>query len=1583
MPANLQQRWWSLSEQDMAWMPARLFGLLLALLAAAAPAAGAQPDWARDQILYHVFVDRFYDTNKSLANQPNAQYVDNWMGGDFQGMIDKMAYLKSVGVTCLLLGPPYKSGGWLGYGPDDFYQMEQTHFGGNTKFAQLVAAANANGIKVMIDFVPNHISTWASQGHNNAAMWADSRISNWSFYNFSYTTWGNTPWNHTDTPTRSYMAAVISYWAANGVAGMRMDHAKFEDEVFQNKAGWGDPSQIPHQYWIATNDIVKAAHPDFFMLGEVWDNEYTIGGYVWNGEELDGNFNFGLRDRVRDWIIYNTKNAQTFREYIDWANPSYVAGKDWMALFLDNHDVTRFLSDAGGDQWKLRMAAIFQLTWDNIPVIYSGDEIGADMGTRNFFDWRLNADTNATLTLYKTLCAARQNRISLRRGGTHWLLSDAANDVLAYCRWYGNEKTVVILNNKPFTQTVWVDLNSVSIPSGTLMEDVISRETAVVNGSNWVSFDVAGHYGVVLYAGGVPAGQGRIAGRVTRKTDSAAIQGAAITFGVHSTVTDTTGNFRIDGVTTGTDTLRVVATGYQYAESRVTVLSGDTVTCNFVLWSDTTPPADLVGVSASPDSGAAYVSWSASPAADSSYYAIYVDTQPLVNVRAASVRLAETVSASVLGRTVTGLSNGQIYYFAVTAVDRSGNEDTVPSTTASCTPSEAAAIQYAGVFMPGTWNWANPDTANQFRRNAMPAGYARFTVQTSVDSAFKLTRGSWSDASNWSAGYWITGYDRTWSIPRNDQGSNADALIKGAPLAYVSVVSESGPTDAAETFGFLTTSAPPVSIATVTGGTNQVSTGHLSDTITVTLSGTKSAEERVWIVFTVETGAHPAWSNRSRVTATGSGTTWTCTLPAQSSACTVTWYPITTTLTTLPAAAADLPFLTLSADDNDGAYHRYRVELVSCSIVIIAPAANHDTTATAITVSGTTVNSRIGDTVRLIVNGTYQSQAILAADSGSWSCTAVISGIGSRLEAVVSTALGTCTAQQWIHYYDTPAVAITAPLDSSASPVAAVTVTGTTVNTNIGDQVKIYVNGIFQSSYSISDSHSSWNATVNLTDSVSAIVARLEGHFGRIAWDTVTVTYNTSLPYIAFTSPTSGSDTSVADMPVRGTTANSYAGDLVRLYVNGTLQQELTLGSDSGSWATTVALSGLGDSVLAHLQSASRNVYDTITVNYRLESSYADIFWPGAWNWSPSDTSNRLASDFMPESFCRLTRVAPLDSAFKVTRGAWDDASNWSAGYWITGYDQIWSIPRNDQGSNADALIKGAPATFTTLVTRTDLAGTPGKFGFLATSAAPVRILAASGGTAARKTYQASSLITLTLSSAKCPEEKVWVLYTIDTGAYPRWSNRQRVLANGSGTSYSCSIPAQSIGCTVYWHAITTTANSLPSPASDIDYLTLCRKDQAGDDWWYAVDDTAICRISGRVITHARGETQGVLVYFREDPSGITRDSAFTDSMGAYTLDVPGGSRGRVIAIGLAHLSRAGDLFTVADDTTIALTVTRAGDIDGDDRINVVDGARIRASMSRGFDSNADVNGDGIVDLRDLDYVREAFGRQGDLRGLP
>nr|BAN63122.1 alpha-amylase [Bacillus sp. AAH-31] len=437
------------------------------------------PDWAKDAVIYHIFVDRFKDGDPSNnepvdESLPYAERLKGWMGGDLEGVKQKLDYLEELGVNVIWLSPVFEGPYSHGYHPTDFKQVDP-RFGDKELLQSLIEEAHQRDMKVIYDFVPNHSSNRHPFFQDAFNRGKDSPYYYWyTFTNWPYeykTFYGidELPQLNNDYPeTREYMLYdVVPFWLLElDFDGFRLDYAK-------------GPS---YSFWVDFRHAVKKMKPDAFIFGEIWDNRDKINSYA---GKLDGALDFPLQSALVDTFAYNhpmSRVANTIRDNLNTYHPEYM-----MVTFLDNHDLPRFLFQSRGDSAKLKLAATAQFTLPGIPAIYYGTEIGLsqsedhnqytdwrDRWFREMMPWDEKQQDLKLKAYYKQLIDLRHREEAFKTGEYNELYVD--QDLFVFERKHKNKHFIVIINKGNTTQEVAIDeLLNLRRTNGISLQDALNK----------------------------------------------------------------------------------------------------------------------------------------------------------------------------------------------------------------------------------------------------------------------------------------------------------------------------------------------------------------------------------------------------------------------------------------------------------------------------------------------------------------------------------------------------------------------------------------------------------------------------------------------------------------------------------------------------------------------------------------------------------------------------------------------------------------------------------------------------------------------------------------------------------------------------------------------------------------------------------------------------------------------------------------------------------------------------------------------------------------------------------------------------
>lgn len=373
--------------------------------------SGTNLKWWQRGAIYQIYPRSFKDTNGDGV-------------GDLQGIIEKLPYLERLGVDAIWLSPFYPSPmADFGYDVADYCNVDPL-FGDLEIFDRLVAETHARGMKLIIDWVPNHTSDqhpWFIESRSSRDnpkrdwyIWRDPRPdgslpNNWGSF-FGGPAWTFDPQtgqyylhqfvkeqpelNWRNPEVKAAMLETLRFWMRRGVDGFRMDVIGLiikDAELRDNPINPHAPADLPANdlfrrllpVYNMDQDEVHAVireiratldeFPDRCGIGELWGPlDRWIKYYGEHGEELQLPFNFRLMDGMG--LSSMTWDAQALREVVD-ALETTLPDFAWPNYVLGNHDRMRLVTRFGGEA-QARVAAMLLLTLRGTPTLYYGDEIG-------------------------------------------------------------------------------------------------------------------------------------------------------------------------------------------------------------------------------------------------------------------------------------------------------------------------------------------------------------------------------------------------------------------------------------------------------------------------------------------------------------------------------------------------------------------------------------------------------------------------------------------------------------------------------------------------------------------------------------------------------------------------------------------------------------------------------------------------------------------------------------------------------------------------------------------------------------------------------------------------------------------------------------------------------------------------------------------------------------------------------------------------------------------------------------------------------------------------------------------------------
>lgn len=582
----------------------------------------ASPDW-RDQILYFVMTDRFANGDTSNDNQGAGEFDPThgakYSGGDLKGLLEKLDYIQGLGATGVWITPPVANqwwdplvnyGGYHGYWARSFVEVD-AHLGTLEDYRRLSRGLHERGMFLVQDVVLNHMANCfryysynptdptagvaLNQNAKPSCGPTQAPFNQWDPTHPVHRAAGVFHWTPTitnygereqelnwqladlddlNTENPAVLAALkdsYNFWIREvGVDGFRVDtafyvpQATFKDFLYSKDAQ--HPGVLEHAKGLGKQGFLA------FGEGFASDNAFEdtaslkIASYMKDsatGEDLlPGMLNFPLYRTAGDVFARGRPTAQL--AYRLTRSQTLFARPHLMPLFLDNHDVDRFLT--GGSEAALRQGLLFMMTVPGIPVVYYGTEQGFTAQRGSMFrqgvesGGRDHFDTTAPLyVLLRELTALRKNNAVFRRGVPTVLRQNEARSGVFSYKMEGEGQVAFVVFNTSDEETLLDNL-----PTGLVAGSELKLLASLGGGATDARAGQGGKLSLKLPARGarvfMPTGQVSHPGTETARIILANTSGATVP-----------GDFELSGTATGVSTFKVVVDGALGTAQTVTV----------------------------------------------------------------------------------------------------------------------------------------------------------------------------------------------------------------------------------------------------------------------------------------------------------------------------------------------------------------------------------------------------------------------------------------------------------------------------------------------------------------------------------------------------------------------------------------------------------------------------------------------------------------------------------------------------------------------------------------------------------------------------------------------------------------------------------------------------------------------------------------------------------------------------------------------------------------------------------------------------------------------------------------------------
>ncbi len=481
-------------------------------------------------VLYLITPDRFVNGDPSndevsgMKELPNRALKGGRHGGDIEGIIQSLDYIKSMGFTAIWLNPVLENDmpdySYHGYATTDFYQVDQ-RYGSNGKYVELVEEAHSKGIKVIMDMIVNHSGSehwWMKDVP--ASDWFNYQSQNLQGDNYQITTHRKTTiqdpyisdidlkeftdgWfvptmpdlNQRNKIMATYLIQNSIWWIEySGIDGIRMDTYPYPDKEFMTD-------------WTCK---IQAEYPNFNTVGEEWYEDPAIVSF-WQQDKINANGYESCLPSLMDFPL-QAKVAQALNEdESDWSGwmKAYVTlaldfqypHPEELVVFPDNHDMSRFYTQVDEDLDLFKLGIAYFLTVRGTPQIYYGTEVlmknpgtgdhgiirsdfpgGWDGDSVNAFTGAgLSADQKEAQQFLKTILNWRKDQSAVHYGKL--LHFNPKDGIYVLFRYNENDKVMVVLSKNEKDMTLDLSRFAEIIAGNESGTEIISGKRIQFDGS--------------------------------------------------------------------------------------------------------------------------------------------------------------------------------------------------------------------------------------------------------------------------------------------------------------------------------------------------------------------------------------------------------------------------------------------------------------------------------------------------------------------------------------------------------------------------------------------------------------------------------------------------------------------------------------------------------------------------------------------------------------------------------------------------------------------------------------------------------------------------------------------------------------------------------------------------------------------------------------------------------------------------------------------------------------------------------------------------------------------------------------------
>ncbi|WP_299092689.1 alpha-amylase family glycosyl hydrolase [uncultured Metabacillus sp.] len=407
------------------------------LLFYALPVSAAEKEehpW-QEEIVYYIVVDRFNNGNPhNDGKDRNPQDPAAYHGGDLEGVIKKLDYLKEMGFTAIALSSVMASEDYTGNLVENHKQVEE-HFGSMADLQRLVEEAHKREMKVILEFVANHV------GPNHP--WIEEKQQ-----------WFHQKVDLTDVQDQENR---LNGWV-NGLPDLATENEETRDFLIETAAWWleetnadgfyiNHPDTIETEFWQLFQSEIKKVNNNAYLIGSLLDSS-NESKYLESG--FDSILNERFFQEASDMFAKVDLPFAAMTDVVENSSPALIT-------YLDSDNDVRFTRKSVENNQhpgiRLKMALSYMYTIPGTPFVYYGTEIALNGGEPPENRPLMNFQSDEELIDYIGKLAKIRNSLpALTKGDYHVLYEK--DGMIIFTRTLEDETVIVAINNTSASQKV-------------------------------------------------------------------------------------------------------------------------------------------------------------------------------------------------------------------------------------------------------------------------------------------------------------------------------------------------------------------------------------------------------------------------------------------------------------------------------------------------------------------------------------------------------------------------------------------------------------------------------------------------------------------------------------------------------------------------------------------------------------------------------------------------------------------------------------------------------------------------------------------------------------------------------------------------------------------------------------------------------------------------------------------------------------------------------------------------------------------------------------------------------------------------